>query len=75
MRPRSWPLSFLILAAIGLLCLIAGLLSLAGALRGWHPLFNDSAAGIMLLVSAIALFVTAGFPLVLRGLAEKDGNP
>jgi hypothetical protein len=43
-------------------------------MQGVHPLFNDdTAAGLALIVTAIALFLTGAFPLVLRRLAEREG--
>lgn len=74
MKPRHWPLSFLLFTGLGLLCLVAGIAAAAGWLAGVHPLFNDgAAAAIVLLVSAIALILTGAFPLVLRRLAEREG--
>jgi polyferredoxin len=74
MKRRHWPLSFLFFTALGLVSLVAGVLALAGALAGVHPLFNDgTAAGLALIVTAIALILTGGFPLVLRRLAEREG--
>jgi hypothetical protein len=72
-KPRHWPLSFLILAALGVLTAVAGIAALAGLLQGLHPLFSDGlAAGLALLVSAIALLLSGLFPLVLRRLAERE---
>lgn len=70
---RHWPLSFLILAILGVACLLAGIAALAGLLAGLHPLFADGlAAGLALIVSAVALLLSAAFPLVLRRLAERE---
>jgi uncharacterized membrane protein YkvI len=74
MKRRHWPISFLVFSALGIVCLLAGLAALAGLLEGLHPLFRDgTAAGLALIVSAIALILTGGFPLVLRRLAEREG--
>ena len=71
--PRHWPLSFLILTLLAALAGAAGVAAFAGLLQGLHPLFNDGvAAGLALLVSAIALFLSGLFPLVLRRLAERE---
>jgi hypothetical protein len=74
LKHRHWPLSFLFFAGLGVVCLLAGIAALAGLLNGVHPLFNDGlAAGLALIVSAVALILTAAFPLVLRRLAEREG--
>jgi len=74
MKPRHWPWSFLVFAALGALSFGVGLLALAGVLAEWHPLWRDgTAAGIALIVTAIALWLTGAFPLVLRRLAEREG--
>lgn len=69
---RHWPISFVVLTVLGVLCLAAGIAALIGALRGSHPLFNDEMAGWALIVSAIALLLSGAFPLVLRRLQEGD---
>lgn len=56
----------------GLACLIAGLLLLAGFGEGLHPLLQESGAGLVLIVSGVALVGSAAFPLVLAELAAKD---
>jgi ethanolamine transporter EutH len=74
MKPHHWPWTFLALGALGSVCTVAGFASLFGLLDGIHPLFNDgTAAGIALIVTAVALFLTGAFPLVLRRLAEREG--
>jgi len=73
MTHLHWPVSFLICTASAILCLLAGIAAFAGLLEGVHPLFNDSmAAGITLIVSAIALLLSGAFPLVLQRLAEQE---
>ena len=73
MRPlRHWPITFLVLTVLGIICLIAGFAALGGWLRGTHPLFNDEMAGWALIVSAIALLLSGAFPLVLRRLQERE---
>jgi len=72
-RTRHWPYSFIVFAALGALCLLAGAAALAGLLRGVHPLFNDDMAGMALIVSGITCLLTGAFPLVLRRLAEREG--
>ena len=58
----------------GLACLAAGLLLLAGFGADLHPLLEESGAGLVLLVSGVALLGSAAFPLVLAELAAKDGQ-
>lgn len=73
MKPHHWPWTFLLFSLIGTLCLLAGVASFAGLFDSVHPLLADSMAGIGLIVSAIACYLTGAFPLVLRRLAEKEG--
>jgi hypothetical protein len=74
MKHRHWPISFLILSALGTACLVAGIAAVTGLLEGSHPLLNDGvAAGLALIVTAVALLLTGAFPLVLRRLAEREG--
>ena len=74
MKPHHWPWTFIFFSAIGTLCLLTGIAVFAGWLAAVHPLFADSMAGIGLVVSAIACFLTGAFPLVLRRLAEREGS-
>jgi hypothetical protein len=74
MKPHHWPWTFLAFTAMGVITTIAGFAALFGLLDGVHPIFNDgTAAGLALIVTAIALFLTGAFPLVLRRLAEREG--
>ncbi|MEW6512864.1 MAG: hypothetical protein AB1443_02560 [Pseudomonadota bacterium] len=74
MKPHHWPWTFIFFSVIGTLCLLAGVAAFAGLLDEVHPLFADSLAGIGLIVSAIACYLTGAFPLVLRRLAEREGS-
>lgn len=74
MKPHHWPWTFIFFSVIGTLCLLAGIAAFAGLLAKVHPLLADSMAGIGLIVSAIACYLTGAFPLVLRRLAERDGS-
>lgn len=67
------PISFLILAPLGLLALLVGGLAMAGTLAGVHPLLNGD-GGLALLVSGVALILTAAFPLALRRLAMAEAR-
>ena len=73
MKPHHWPWTFVVFSLLGAVLLLAGILALAGLLKGVHPLFNDDLAGWALIVSAVACFLTGAFPLVLRRLAESEG--
>jgi len=74
MKPHHWPWTFLAFTALGIVTSIVGVAALLGLMAGVHPLFNDgTAAGLALIVTAIALFLTGAFPLVLRRLAEREG--
>jgi hypothetical protein len=74
MTRRRYPLSFIALMLLGVMCLIPGLLSLLGFGSILHPVLGDPIAGIAFIVSAIALFGSAAFPLLLARLAagERD---
>ena len=74
MKTHHWPWTFLVFTALGIVATVVGVAALFGLMQGVHPLFNDGmAAGLALIVTAIALFLTGAFPLVLRRLAEREG--
>ncbi|MRR51142.1 MAG: hypothetical protein EG825_09555 [Rhodocyclaceae bacterium] len=73
MKPRHFPITFIVFTVLGVVTTIVGAAALLGVLKGSHPLFNDDMAGWALLVTAIALFLTGAFPLALRRLAEREG--
>ena len=73
MKPHHWPYTFIVCAVLGALSLLVGIVALAGLGADLHPLLADEGTGIALIVSAIAFFLTGGFPLVLRRLAEREG--
>ena len=73
MKPHHWPWTFLLFTVLGCIFLLAGISALTGLLRTVHPLFGDDMAGIALIVSAVASFLTGAFPLALRRLAEREG--
>jgi len=70
---RAYPLSFIVLSLLGTLCAIPGLVSLAGFGASLHPVLDDPMAGLAFIVSAVALFGSAAFPLVIARL--KQGDP
>lgn len=70
---RAYPLSFIVLSLLGILCVIPGLASLAGFGASLHPVLDDPMAGLAFIVSAVALFGSAAFPLVIARL--KQGDP
>lgn len=71
---RRYPLSFIILTALGVLCAIPGLISIAGSGAVLHPVLDDPMAGLAFIVSAIALIGSGAFPLVIEKLKENEGN-
>lgn len=70
---RRYPVSFIALSILGVFCLVPGLLSLAGFGASLHPVLDDPMAGLAFIVSAVALFGSAAFPLVIARL--KRGDP
>lgn len=68
---RRYPLSFIILTALGVLCAIPGLLSVVGFGAIIHPLLDDPMAGLAFIVSAVALIGSGAFPLVIAKLKEN----
>lgn len=72
MALRRLPVGAWLLGVPGLLCLVAGGLLLVGLGADLHPLLQESGAGLVLLVSGVALVGSAAFPLVLAELAAKD---
>ena len=72
MKLRKLPAGAWLMGIPGLLCLLAGALLLAGFGADLHPLFGESGAGLVLIVSGVALVGSAAFPLVLAELAAKD---
>ena len=71
---RRYPLSFIILTALGVLCAIPGLLSVAGFGGLLHPVLDDPMAGLAFIVSAVALIGSGAFPLVIAQLKQGDSD-
>ena len=71
---RRYPYSFIALGSLGLLCTLVGLLSLLGFGTLLHPVLDDPMAGLAFIVSAVALFGSAAFPLVIEKLKENEGG-
>lgn len=69
---RRYPLSFIVLTALSVLCVIPGLLSIAGFGAAVHPILDDPMAGLAFIVSAVALIGSGAFPLVIEKLKEDD---
>jgi hypothetical protein len=69
---KNYPLSFLVMEALAILCFIPAIASLAGIGASLHPVLADSGAGIALLVTAISLLISGFFPLVLRRLMNRE---
>lgn len=70
---RRYPRSFIILTTLGALCTLPGALSLAGFGTLIHPVLDDPMAGLAFIVSAVALFGSGAFPLVIEKLKENEG--
>ncbi|TVO67909.1 hypothetical protein [Denitromonas ohlonensis] len=71
-RPKSPPVLASLMIVIGALCTIFGLALMAGLGADWHPLLATDGAGIVMLVSGIALAGSGAFPLVFARLAAGD---
>jgi len=71
-KTSRFPISFLVMEGLALLCFVPAIASLAGYGSNVHPLLGDTAAGITLLVTAVSLLVSGIFPLVVRGLINKE---
>ena len=69
---RRYPLSFIVLSALGVLCASPGLLSVAGFGALLHPVLDDPMAGLAFIVSAVALIGSGAFPLVIEKLKENE---
>lgn len=73
MKPHHWPYTTIATFLLGAISLIVGIAALAGIGGNLHPLLADEGTGIAMIATAIALFLTGAFPLVLRRLAEHEG--
>jgi len=71
---RRYPLSFVVLTSLGVVCAIPGLISLAGFGASLHPVLEDPMAGLAFIVSAVALIGSGVFPLVIEKLKENEGG-
>lgn len=69
---KKYPMSFIVLCLLGLLTAIPGLGSMLGLGSWLHPLLEDPMAGLAFIISALALFGSAAFPLVLRRLQDAE---
>lgn len=72
MNTHNIPLSVWLLGIPGLICIVAGIVLLAGDFQRIHPLLGGAGAGLAAFVSGIALIGSAGFPLALSRLAARD---
>jgi hypothetical protein len=71
---RRYPLSFIVLTVLGVLCAIPGAVSVAGFGALLHPVLDDPMAGLAFIVSAVALIGSGAFPLVIEKLKEDEGG-
>jgi branched-subunit amino acid permease len=73
MNTHHWPYTFIAFTALGVISLVIGIVALTGIGGNLHPLLADEGTGIAMIATAVALFLTGAFPLVLRRLAEQEG--
>ena len=73
MKPHHWPYTTIATFLLGAISLIVGIVALTGSGGALHPLLADEGTGIAMIATAVALFLTGAFPLVLRRLAEQEG--
>ena len=71
---RRYPFSFISLTALGVLCAIPGLISIACFGAAVHPVLDDPMSGLAYIVSAVALIGSGVFPLVIEKLKENEGS-
>ena len=69
---RRYPVSFVLLTLLGVLCAIPGVISLVGFGALLHPVLDDPMAGLAFIVSALALIGSGAFPLVIERLKEAE---
>ncbi|WP_374343477.1 hypothetical protein [Azonexus sp.] len=69
---RRYPVSFVVLSVLGILCALPGAVSLAGFGALLHPVLDDPMAGLAFIVSAVALIGSGAFPLVIEKLKENE---
>lgn len=69
---RRYPFSFIVLTALGVICVIPGVISLLGFGASLHPVLDDPMAGLAFIVSALALIGSGAFPLVIEKLKENE---
>ncbi len=69
---RRYPVSFVVLSVLGILCALPGAVSLAGFGALLHPVLDDPMAGLAFIVSAVALLGSGAFPLVIEKLKENE---
>jgi hypothetical protein len=69
---RKYPLSFIVLTGLGILCAVPGLLSMAGFGGVLHPVLEDPMAGLAFVVSAVAFIGSGLFPFVIARLRAAE---
>ncbi|HRH14292.1 MAG TPA: hypothetical protein PK225_08050 [Azonexus sp.] len=69
---RRYPFSFIVLAALGVLCAVPGVISIAGFGAAAHPLLDDPMAGLAFMLSSVALVGSGVFPLVIERLKDDE---
>lgn len=71
-KRRAAPWSALLLFGLAALCMVPAVMCFAGAGGLIHPALAEPMAGVVFLVSAIALAGSGGFPMVMARLADRD---
>ena len=74
MALKRLPAGAWLLGVPGLMCLAAGALLLAGFGADLHPLLQESGAGLVLIVSGVALVGSASIDAVVLHVAGADGQ-
>lgn len=69
---RKYPLSFIVLTGLGILCAVPGLLSMAGFGGVLHPVLEDPMAGLAFVVSAVGFIGSGLFPFVISRLRAAE---
>jgi len=69
---RKYPLSFIVLTFLGVLCAVPGLISMAGFGGMLHPVLDDPMAGLAFVVSAVAFIGSGLFPFVIARLRAEE---
>jgi hypothetical protein len=73
MTLQRWLWTFAFFSVLGSILMVVGIAAFVGFFEGGNPLLADPMAGWGLIASAVACYLTGGFPLVLHLLAAREG--